>query len=155
MTFEDIKDIRAFIISIVEEKITSGQLVNQHWTTTEILNQYDDIEGGDSDFYIITARTWVNSEVKRAIGKYESDPSSSDDQLTLDGFQHLQRAYPIVRDGDRCLVPVEQMTYQEFTEKAEAYSSMSQGLAKHSDEIFAFRDMLYPDGEQIIDSDCG
>jgi len=52
MTFQDIKDIRSLISSLVADKIDAGKVVNQQWTVTEILNSYDDIEGEDKDFYL-------------------------------------------------------------------------------------------------------
>jgi len=142
MTFESIKDVRSYIQSLIQEKIDSGEIVNQHWQTTEILKEYGDIRGPDSDFYILAARSWVNDEVKKAIGRYEQNPEETNEQMTLDGFEYLQKAYPIKRGNDRCLVPVEKMSYDEHMAKAQHYWRMAQGCTKHGDELAAFAESV-------------
>lgn len=139
MTFQSIKDIRALISSLVADKIAAGQLVNQDWTVTEILNNYDDIEGDDKDFYCITARHWVNGEVKAAIGKYEPKTNPGDEQLVLDGFEYLQMAYPMLRGAVRVLVPIEQVTDAEWDTKEAEYERMGDGCYAHAREIRDFR----------------
>lgn len=140
MTFEDIKEIRVLISRLVADKIEAGQVVNQEWTTTEILNKFDDIEGNDRDFYLITARHWVNGEVKSAIGKYEPNPEQEGEQLVLDGFEYLLKAYPIKRGGVRQLVPVDQITDEEFDLKAFEYEKMGDGCYAHAAEIRTYKE---------------
>ena len=139
MTFQDIKEIRQLISSLVAEKIDAGQVVNQDWTVTEILNSYDDIEGGDKDFYIVAARHWVNGEVKSVIGKYDPTPEKDGDQLVLDGFEYLQKAYPILRGALRQLVPVDQITDDEWDTKAFEYEKMGDGCYAHAAEIRMYK----------------
>lgn len=140
MTFQDIKEIRAFISALVADKIDAGQVVNQDWTVTEILNEYDDIEGEDKDFYVVAARHWVNSEVKSAIGRYEPSAGVALDQLVLDGFEHLQKAYPVLRGESRQLVPVDQLTDFECEAKAGEYEKMGDGCYAHAAEIRSYKD---------------
>jgi len=109
MTFESIQDIKALIADLVSSKIDSGQVVNMHWATIEVLNNYSDIEGGDADFYRITAREYVANQVKRSIKAFDPTPETMGGQLVLDGFEHLQKAYPVGSGDDRQLVPVDQV----------------------------------------------
>ena len=139
MTFQDIKEIRALITMLVADKIAAGQLVNQTWTVTEILNRHDDIEGSDKDFYLVAARHWVNGEVKSAIGKYEPTTSSENDQLVLDGFEYLQKAYPLLRGAVRVLVPINQITNAEWDAKEKEYERMGDGCYAHAREIRDYR----------------
>jgi len=139
MTFQDIKEIRALITMLVADKIAADQLVNQDWTVTEILNRYDDIEGSDKDFYLVAARHWVNGEVKSAIGKYDPKPVAGEEQLVLDGFEYLQKAYPLLRGAVRVLVPVNQITDAEWDAKEKEYERMGDGCYAHAAEIRTYR----------------
>ena len=79
MTLKDIKDIKKMIAKMIGDKIDNGQRVNMHWAVTDILNKYSEIEGEDVDFYLVTARHYINDQVKACIKKYEpSDEQSSD-----------------------------------------------------------------------------
>lgn len=139
MTFENIKDIRALISSLVSNKIDAGQVVNQEWTVTEILNTYNDISGDDVDFYIIAARHWVNNEVKSVIGKFDPEIGKDNSQLVLDGFEYLQKAYPVLRGAVRQLVPVEQITDDEWELKAFEYEKMGDGCYAHAAEMRRYK----------------
>ena len=126
MTFNDIKEVKGYIRRYVSGMVDAGQCVNQEWATTDILNTFDDITGPDADFYMITARHWVNNEVKAAIGKK---------QLVLEGFENLQKAYPIMRGEVRELVPVDQMTDSELEGKVMEYMNMAKGCLAHASEL--------------------
>jgi len=139
MTFQDIKDIRSLISSLVADKIDAGKVVNQQWTVTEILNSYDDIEGEDKDFYLVTARHWIGGEVKSAIGKYEPHLGSDGTQLVLDGFEYLQKGYPVLRGTVRQLVPTDQITNEEWDIKEREYEKMGDGCYAHAAEIRMYR----------------
>jgi len=138
MTFESIQDIKALIADLVSSKIDSGQVVNMHWATTEVLNNYSDIEGGDADFYRITAREYVANQVKRSIKAFDPTPETMGGQLVLDGFEHLQKAYPVGSGDDRQLVPVDQIPDEALMARAAEYDKMAEGCAAHADEIRQF-----------------
>jgi len=52
--------------------------------------------------------------VKSAIGKYEPHLGSDGTQLVLDGFEYLQKGYPVLRGTVRQLVPTDQITDEEW-----------------------------------------
>jgi len=135
MTFDSIKDIKDFINSMVCSKIESGAIVNMHWATTEVLNEYANIEGQDVDFYLICARHYVSDQVKRCIKMFEPSEDQSSGQLVLDGFMHLQKAYPVDRPDGRALVPTDQLTNDELKARAAEYEKMAAGCMAHADEI--------------------
>jgi hypothetical protein len=142
MTFSDIKDIKDLIRDLVANKIDANQLVNMEWTVTDVLNQFSDIEGNDVDFYLITARHYVNEQVKNCIKKYEPNDVEAGGQIVLEGFEYLQKAYPIVRGETRVLVPIQQMTYEELCAKAQEKYTMAKGSNAHGDEIMHYADSL-------------
>jgi hypothetical protein len=138
MTFENIKDIKAMIAKMVADKIDGGSVVNMHWTVTDVLNEFDDIEGSDRDFYLITARYYVYEQVKSCVKKYDTTDTPSTAQIVLDGFEHLQKAYPIERGEVRQLVPVNQMSDAELESRACELDDMAKGCTDHAQEIRTF-----------------
>lgn len=135
MTFQNIKDIQDLIFKMVASKIDAGQVVNMHWATTEIMNNYSDISGADCDFYRIAAKHYISDQVKKSIQKFEPKSDGNNEQLVLDGFEHLQKAYPVKRGDDRELVPVDQIDDAELLERADEYERMAKGCMDHAAEI--------------------
>lgn len=133
MTDTVFKEIRKF----VTDKVNSGAIVRIDWLTAEIISQRDQFEGEDADFYLICAQRHVSEIVKECIGKYKPKPQT-DAQLVLDGFEHLQKSYPVSRNGVRLLVPVHMLTDDELEARAIEYIEMSKGCIAHAKEIRAF-----------------
>lgn len=133
MTDSVFKEIRKF----VTDKVNSGAIVRVEWLTAEIISRKDRFEGEDSDFYLVCAHKHVAEIVKDCIGKYKPSPKQ-DAQLVLDGFEHLQKAYPVERKGVRLLVPVHMLTDEELEARALEYMEMSKGCIAHAKEIRAF-----------------
>lgn len=140
MTFSNIKDIQTLIANLVSDKINEGQVVNMQWATKEIIDTYSDIEGNDVDFYLITARYYVGDLVKRCIKKYEPSADHPNEQLVMDGFEHLQKAYPVDRGEGREIVPVSQLSDAELEDRAADYEKMAAGCKKHALEIRQYID---------------
>lgn len=135
MTFKDIKDIQSLIARLVADKIDAGHVVNMQWATKEILDTYCDIEGRDVDFYLITAKFYIADLVKRCIKKYETPGQTASGQIVMDGFEHLQKAYPVDRGEGREIVPVSQLSDAELEDRAADYEKMAAGCKKHALEI--------------------
>jgi hypothetical protein len=132
----DIKTIRADIERLVAHKIDNGEPVAMAWLTQEILNDHADIAGSDVDFYVVCARYYVSDQVKRQIKKFEpSDTGQPDEQLVMEGFDHLQKAYPVERNAERVIMPITQMTIDELEERAAEYDVMAQGCIAHAEDI--------------------
>jgi hypothetical protein len=138
---ESKNEIVAEISAMIAGKITANVAVNCAWLTTEYLNTKSDISGSDLPFYSTCAHHYVWDVAKRCVKRYDDQASSESQQLVMDGFEHLRKAYPVNRGGEICLVPVNQCTDDELRQRAEEYLSMSQALVKHAKEIFAYLEM--------------
>ncbi len=123
---------------IIADKITNGEVVIIDWLTHEIIASKAGIEGPDTEFYRVCAFTHVKDVVKRCVGKYDAKPST-DRQLVLDGFEYLQVAYSVMREGEIVLVPVDQLTDAEIEDRAKEYEAMAVGLRSHARELRNFR----------------
>jgi len=135
MKLTNLKDIQAVISSLILKKIDEKQVVNMTWATNEVLNKYSDVNGSDVDFYLICAKHYINDYVKRCITKFEPSADNASGQLVLDGFTHLQKAYPVQREGERELVPTSQLSDSELEVRAQEYEIMATGCIAHAEEI--------------------
>lgn len=130
---EDIS-ITAEVHKLVDEKFSAGVLVQTHWIAQEILANHADIEGPDAEWYRVCTFKEVCRIAKSAIGKFKAEGSTSE-QLLLPGFRHLCKAYPLTRDGDLVLVPVDQCSDRELLDRAEELEKMAKGCVDHAAEI--------------------
>lgn len=126
-------EVRKFIA----DKIARGETIVVEWLTHEIVNGKDSIEGEDAPFFRVCAYKHVKNVVKGCIGKYDVKPAT-DSQLTLDGFEHLQVAYTVIRDDQVTLVPVGQLTDIELLGRADEYELMAKGCRAHAREIRSY-----------------
>lgn len=126
-------EIRDFI----QGRLDAGVILRADWVTAEILAGKQEPECEDADFYLICARSHIAEIVKRCIGKYSAKPQT-DTQLTLPGFEHMQKAYQVERQGVRLLVPTDKLTDAELLARADEYDAMAVGCRAHAREIRDF-----------------
>ena len=124
------REVREFIAAQIQD----GKVILVGELALQILISKPSIEGQDKEFYQSAAMAYVKTVVKRCVGKFDTTPVS-DPQLVLDGFEHLQVAYSIERDGQQCLVPVNQLSLQEIEARASEYEQMAVGCRKHAKEL--------------------
>lgn len=132
------KSITEEIRKFVADKLDAGDPVIRDWITTEILERHCAIEGTDTPFFMGCARRFISDVVSRVIGKYDASPVAADRQIVLPGFEYLQRAYTVTRDGKVTLVPIAAITNQELAARAREYEEMSKGCLRHAYEIREF-----------------
>lgn len=128
------REVREYIA----RKIEDGIVVNVDWLAHEIVANKNRISGEDLEFYTVCAFDKVRDIVKRCVGKYDAKPTT-DAQLVLDGFEHLQVAYTVERSGQVVLVPVNQLTDEEIEHRAAEYEKMAVGCRAHARELREYR----------------
>lgn len=126
-------DVRDFI----QSKLDAGLILRAEWVTAEIIGSKQEPDCDDADFYLICARSHVAEIVKKCIGKYTAKPTT-DEQLKLPGFEHMQKAYQVERGGVRFLVPTDALTDDELMRRADEYDEMAVGCRAHAREIRDF-----------------
>ena len=103
-------------------------------------HRFEDRDG----FVMLCVEAHVHREVTKRLRDYKvGSDSSSPRQGRLPGFEHLQQAYPILRNGVQTIVPLGQMTAGELTLKAAEIEGMAQGCIDHADELRRYRDQHY------------
>ena len=125
------------IHKLIDDKISTGVVVNVDWVAAEILSAKKDINGEDAPFYRVCTFREVVRVAKRAIGKYEA-ADKTPEQIVLPGFKHLCKAYPMTRNGVVVLVPVTMCTDQELISRADQFEEMAKGCRAHAREIRSY-----------------
>lgn len=126
-------DVRKFVSDLVD----SGVETPIEWITTHFLNTRGDIGGEGAPLYRYCTRAHVGRIVKKVVGKYDVD-AKQDEQLRLDGFDHLQRAYTVPRESKIVLVPIYKCTDAELLSRAEEYDQQAKSCRLHARELRQF-----------------
>ncbi len=129
--------IRTEIRAVIDEKISAGVAIRADWVAVGILGTKDKIEGDDAEFYRVCAYNEIRRIAKEVIGKWKATDETPA-QLVLPGFTHLCKAYPMERDGEVVLVPVDQCSVAELLARAEQLDDMAVGCRAHASEIRAY-----------------
>ena len=127
-------EVRDFIA----QRVNDGEITPVKWIASEYIQSKGNIEGSDLPFYRVCAYAHVREVVKSCVGKYDAKPKQGDPQLVLPGFNYLQKAYTVPRDGVVALVPVDMMTDDELLARANEYTAMAIGCRKHARELKDF-----------------
>lgn len=119
---------------LIDDKLSAGYPVNPAWVVTELLAKHDKIEGDDVEFYRVCASKELYRIVSGAVGRY-NPRGKTDEQLTLPGWKRLVKAYPIERNGDTVLVPIDKCTDAELQAHAASLDEMARGCRAHAAEL--------------------
>lgn len=132
-------DVTSEIRKIVSDRIEAGVVIRAEWLTTEILSMKSQIDGDDADFYIACAVDFIKDTAKRCIGLYAPKPTiATDAQIVMPGFDYVQRAYTVERDGEVVLVPVHLLTDAEIKARSAELMAMARGCIAHAKELRAY-----------------
>lgn len=144
--------VRKEITVFISAKVGRDEIVNLDLLVHEIVESRSGIVGPDADFYRICTYKVVHDVAKTCIGKYNAKDQPSR-QISLPGFEHLQVAYPVARNGVKLLVPINRMTGEELLERAAEYDAMAKGCRDHAREIrgyLAKRDASNDNAVQMV-----
>lgn len=129
--------VRSDIRALIDEKLSAGVAVRADWVAVGILEIRNKISGEDEPFYRVCAYHEVRRLAKEVIGKFRVSDETPE-QLVLPGFKHLCKAYPMERDEEVVLVPVDQCSTAELLLRAEQLDGMADGCRAHAGEIRAY-----------------
>ena len=131
--------IYAEISKYVSDLVDRGVVSRVNWITDNFLSSRPDISGEGATLYRYCTRAHVNVIVKRVVKKYDVEARAvQDEQLRLEGFEYLQRAYTMPRDGHIELVPIYKCTNDELLARAIEYDKQAKGCIAHANELRLF-----------------
>ena len=133
------QEVRAIIITAVE----SGRVVDPAWVCQYLVAQHADIAGPDVEWYRIHAYENLRQIIGRVVREFHLNPEDHlepDPQMILPGFEHVQKAYAIQRDGRNMIIPIEQLSDEEILAKCDELRRMAKGCYQHADELERYLD---------------
>lgn len=121
----------------IAEQIDAGNICDIETFCSQYIAEKAPPECADADFYLACAQKYVREIFTKTIGKWQppEDESETDDQLVLEGFGYLQKAYPVTRHGRQLLIPIGMLTENELESRAQGLESMATGCTKHAEEL--------------------
>lgn len=134
---DPLKALKSEIRTLINDRTSAGVIIRADWLTTEVMGGRNSFHGDDAAIYVILAYKALGEIVKDCIGKYEPKVQT-EGQLLLPGFDHVQRAYPVMRGGERVLVPTDLLTDLEIEERCEDLRAMARGCFDHVKELQSY-----------------
>jgi hypothetical protein len=133
------RDLRVIVHDAIGDALaTDGEFSKRTLTQRLVLTHLD---ADDSDCARAAAWYAFGSLIRQGMKQFDKEaPESEPSQLVLDGFDLVQRAYLVERDGESRLVRTDLMTLAEGRAKAASLRSFAQGALKHADELDAYFD---------------
>lgn len=128
-------DLVAEVQRLVERRIDEGLPTEKAWLTHAILSKHTRVKGKDADWYRLCGYEHVGDTVRAVVRRYTPSEEPPDRQIVLPGFERLQSAYLIERDGKQMVVPIAQLTTAEASAKVVELRAMASGCDQHADEL--------------------
>jgi hypothetical protein len=128
------KDLTKLIVDLINAALERGEIARRDLIVDRILAEHSEVYGDDAPFYIELAKTAIEGKISKHIGKFAQDPREYV-QLVLPGFDYMTKAYPVEREGEHMIVPVDQCTDVELLARAMEFDQMAAGLKLHAREI--------------------
>ena len=130
-----IKDLSSEIQDFIDE-FAADAGIGKDDLIASVLSKHSAIEGDDADFALACSYETVRTQVEAHFRRIKVREGETDNQLTLDGFEHLCEQYIVESEsGDRIAINVDRMTGAQLREKRDQLRSMGATLNAHADEI--------------------
>src|SRR6185436_11242062 len=103
-------DIEREVRAIIRERIDKGHPTKAEWLTKAVVNRHTAISGEDKEWHQVCAYEHIRNVVRKCVQRYKESPNlDNDPQMTLEGFEHLQKAYLVERKKKQVVVPIHKL----------------------------------------------
>lgn len=122
----------------------NGAVLHPRFIAHAVIDDHPDVNGEDVDFYKIVTFEKLRDEVRQQINRMKvktEEEQESSAQLVMPGFDYLQHRYFVPRDGETCIVKIEDMTDEEIEAKAKEREAMGRACFAHADELRRYREL--------------
>jgi hypothetical protein len=132
----NVTDIEREVRAIIRERIDKGRNTAASWLTQAVVRNHTQISGEDEAWYQVCAYEHIRTVVRKCVQRYKESPVAEDNpQMTLEGFEHLQKAYLVERKGKQVVVPIHKLLVEEIDSKIDELRKMGTGCFAHADEL--------------------
>lgn len=140
-SFSDVqREISAKIQWLIDN---NGAVLHPQFIAHSVESDHPDVTGADAEFYKCCSFAKLRDEVRQQINRMKVKTEEQDgvEQLVMPGFDHLQQRYFISRDGETCIVKIDDMTDDEIEAKAKEREAMGRACYAHADELRRYREL--------------
>ena len=131
------------VSTAVDELMDRNEFINPEKVTTVICSNHQHELVNDAPFSTFNNYTNVRRVVRQVISK-KTDPfpdGEKTNQLTIEGFNHVQKYYCIEREGEMQGVPVVAMSDEEIDNKCDELIKMGRTCFAHAKELKRFKEV--------------
>jgi hypothetical protein len=119
---------------LIGQRMEVGQIA-QPSEIVEELFQSKPLTGVHADFYRAFAKKELVGVVTRMLKRVGMSDDPASPQMVLPGHTRLVKSYPVVRNGERSLVPIGFCTTQELSDHVSLLRKQAKGCENHAAEL--------------------
>lgn len=126
--------LQSEIHQIIGRRMEAGKIAKPSEIVEEIF-QRKPLEGPHADFYRAFAKRRLVDIVTRMMKRVALSNNPSSPQMVLPGHTRLVKSYPVLRNGERSLVPIGLCTTRELSDHVLLLRKQASGCEKHAAEL--------------------
>ncbi len=137
-----VQDLINEITAVIEARIAADEPVGATWVTHEVVSRHSQPEHADSGWYTLCAYEAVRGAVRtvaRNFRRKSEEDAGADEQQILPGFERVQKAYLVERDGEQRFVPTASLTDEEIDAKSDQLECIGEGCFQHAKELRRYK----------------
>ncbi|RUX42912.1 hypothetical protein EOA33_30680 [Mesorhizobium sp. M4A.F.Ca.ET.050.02.1.1] len=119
---------------LIGQRMEAGQIAQPSEIVEEIF-QTRPLTGPNADFYRAFARKELVGVVTRMLKRVGMSDDPASPQMVLPGHTRLVKSYPVLRNGERSLVPIGLCTTQELSDHVSVLRKQAKGCETHAAEL--------------------
>lgn len=119
---------------LIGQRMEAGQIAQPSEIVEEIFRSKP-LTGLHADFYRAFAKKELMGVVTRMLKRVGMSDDPASPQMVLPGHTRLVKSYPVLRNGERSLVPIGLCTTQELSDHVSLLRKQAKGCENHAAEL--------------------
>lgn len=137
------------IQDVIRRALDAGTSPKKRWIVHEVMSNHRDVHGSDAEWQTCRSYESLDNHVRLEVQKLKPGGDDKAQEDLFPGFDRLQRAYIVSRDGEQCVVRTEELTRAEWNTKIIEVERMGVGCFEHGAEMRRYRDERF--GEEAAE----
>ncbi|MBZ9806127.1 hypothetical protein [Mesorhizobium sp. ES1-6] len=122
---------------LIGQRMEAGQIAQPSEIVEEIFKSKP-LTGPHADFYRAFAKKELVGVVTRMLKRVGMSDDPASPQMVLPGHTRLVKSYPVLRNGERSLVPIGLCTTQELSDHVSLLRKQAKGCENHAAELVEY-----------------
>ncbi|RUW64441.1 hypothetical protein [Mesorhizobium sp. M4B.F.Ca.ET.049.02.1.2] len=122
---------------LIGQRMEAGQIAKPSEIVEEIFKSKP-LTGPHADFYRAFAKKELVGVVTRMLKRVGMSDDPASPQMVFPGHTRLVKSYPVLRNGERSLVPIGLCTTQELSDHVSLLRKQAKGCENHAAELVEY-----------------